>query len=169
MHSWFYKHWTEMIQYFYFYYTKRFNFHCVKSVRIRSFSGPYFPAFGVNTERIQSEYAKKRTRKTPNTDNFQAVFTIFLPLVLSPISGIRGHSIIRLSPHVLVFCTNGTKYSRMDQVKFAEDGFQKIWKDMVCWGRPYHFRFSKGRLPQTSIGSFLNTLPQTFTIFKKVA
>ena len=34
---------------------------CVKSVRIRSFSGPYFPAFGLNTERysvslrIQSE------------------------------------------------------------------------------------------------------------------
>ena len=37
------------------------NSHCVKSVRIRSFSGPYFPAFGRNTERyslslhIQSE------------------------------------------------------------------------------------------------------------------
>ena len=25
--------------------------HCLKSVRIRSFSGPYFPAFGLNTER----------------------------------------------------------------------------------------------------------------------
>ena len=25
--------------------------HCVKSVRIWSFSGPYFPAFGLNTER----------------------------------------------------------------------------------------------------------------------
>ena len=24
--------------------------HCVKSVRIRSFSGPYFSAFGLNTE-----------------------------------------------------------------------------------------------------------------------
>ena len=23
--------------------------HCVKSVQIRSFSGPYFPAFGLNT------------------------------------------------------------------------------------------------------------------------
>ena len=26
-------------------------FHCVKSVRIRSFSGPYFPAFELNTEK----------------------------------------------------------------------------------------------------------------------
>ena len=25
--------------------------HCMKSVRIRSFSGPYFPAFGLNTDR----------------------------------------------------------------------------------------------------------------------
>ena len=24
--------------------------HCVKTVRIRSYSGPYFPAFGLNTE-----------------------------------------------------------------------------------------------------------------------
>ena len=49
----------------------------MKSVRIRSFSGPYFPAFELNTERlslcIQFECRKMRTRKTPNTDNFQAV------------------------------------------------------------------------------------------------
>ena len=53
--------------------------HCVKSVRNRSFSGPYFPAFGLNTVRygvslrIQSECEKIRTRKTPNTDTFYAV------------------------------------------------------------------------------------------------
>ena len=27
------------------------HLHCVKRVRIRSYSGPYFPAFGLNTER----------------------------------------------------------------------------------------------------------------------
>ena len=53
--------------------------HCVKSVRIRSYSGLYFPAFGLNTERysvslrIQSECGKMRTRITPNTDTFHAV------------------------------------------------------------------------------------------------
>ena len=46
--------------------------HCVKNVRIRSFSGPYFPAFGLNS-RIQSECGKIRTRKTPNTDTFYAM------------------------------------------------------------------------------------------------
>ena len=41
--------------------------HCVKSVCIRSFSCPYFPAFGLSTERyrvslrIQSEYLEIRT------------------------------------------------------------------------------------------------------------
>ena len=29
--------------------------------------------------------------------------------------------------------TNGRKYSRMDQVKFVEDSFWKIWRDMVCF------------------------------------
>ena len=54
----------------------------LKSVRIRSYSGPYFPAFGLNTERysvslrIQSECGKIRTRITPNTDTFHAVLNI---------------------------------------------------------------------------------------------
>ena len=52
---------------------------CVKSVRIRIFSGLYFLTFGLNTERyevcvcIQSKCGKIRTRKTPNTDSFYAV------------------------------------------------------------------------------------------------
>ena len=53
--------------------------HCVESLRIKSYSGPYFPAYEINTERygvslrIQSECGKIRTRKTPNTDTFNAV------------------------------------------------------------------------------------------------
>ena len=53
--------------------------HCVKSVRIRSCSGPHFSAFELNTERysvslgIHSEYGDVRTRITPNTDTFHAV------------------------------------------------------------------------------------------------
>ena len=53
--------------------------HCLKNVRIRSFSGPYFPAFGLNMERfsvslrIQSECWNIQARKTPNTDTFHAV------------------------------------------------------------------------------------------------
>ena len=58
---------------------------CMKSVRIRSFSGTYFPAFGLNTERyfvsfrIQSKCGKIRTRKTPNTDFFHAMIRATLP------------------------------------------------------------------------------------------
>ena len=53
--------------------------HCVKSARIWSYSGPYFPAFGLNMERygvflrIKFECGKIRTRITPNTDTFYAV------------------------------------------------------------------------------------------------
>ena len=51
-------------------------FHCVKSVRIRSYSGPHFPALGPNAKRysvslrIQSEWGKMKTRITPNTNTF---------------------------------------------------------------------------------------------------
>ena len=58
------------------------NAHCVKSVRILSYSGPDFPAFGLNTDRyfvslhIPPECGKMRQRITPNMDNFQAVATL---------------------------------------------------------------------------------------------
>ena len=51
--------------------------HCVNSVHIRSYSGPHFLAFGLNTERygtsrllFQFECGNIRTRITPNTDTF---------------------------------------------------------------------------------------------------
>ena len=53
--------------------------HWVKSLSIRSYCSPYFPAFGLDTERyfisllIQSEYGKIRTRITRDTDTFYAV------------------------------------------------------------------------------------------------
>ena len=58
------------------------NTDCVKSVGIRSYSGPHFAAFGLNTDRygaslhIQSECGKVRTRITPNTDTFYALAVI---------------------------------------------------------------------------------------------
>ena len=30
--------------------------HCMKSIRVRSFSGQYFPAFGLNMDQKNSEY-----------------------------------------------------------------------------------------------------------------
>ena len=62
--------------YLFIFFDKR---RCVKSVRIRSYSDPYFHTFGLNANRysvslrIQSECEKIRTRKTPNTDTFHAV------------------------------------------------------------------------------------------------
>ena len=52
----------------------------------------------------------------------------------------------------------GSRYSRMDQVKFLED----IWSDMIWRSRPCHFQFFKDCLPQILLGPFLNTLTQIF-------
>ena len=46
-----------------------------ESVRIRSCSGPYFPAFSISL-RIQSKCRKIRTTITPNTDTFYAVLNL---------------------------------------------------------------------------------------------
>ena len=57
-------------------------YHCAKSVQIRSFSGPCFPIFGLNTEifsvnlLIQSENWKIRIRKNSILDTFNAVYVI---------------------------------------------------------------------------------------------
>ena len=56
--------------------------HCVESAGSRGYSGSYFRAFWVNTERysvslpIQSEFGKIRTRIAPNTDTFYTALQI---------------------------------------------------------------------------------------------
>ena len=44
-----------------------FTLSCVKSVRIRSYSGPYFPAFGLNAERY-SVCFRIQSKMRENTD-----------------------------------------------------------------------------------------------------
>ena len=61
------------------------NSYCVKSVRIWSYSGPFFPAFRMSTERcrvslhVQSEYGKIQTRITSNTDTFHVIIVYRKP------------------------------------------------------------------------------------------
>ena len=68
------------------------NIHCVKSVCILSYSGPYFPTFWLNTERysvslrVQSECGKIRTRIIPNMDTFYAVYSLSFLLTLTGIA-----------------------------------------------------------------------------------
>ena len=70
------------------------DLHWVRSVRIRSYCGPHFPAFELNTERcsvslsIQSEYGKMQTRITPNTDTFYAtLIALSFPLFSLTLGG----------------------------------------------------------------------------------
>ena len=55
------------------------SFHWDKSYLIRSYSGPYFPAFGLDTERYgvyPAQMWEIWTRITLNTDTFYTVFII---------------------------------------------------------------------------------------------
>ena len=62
--------------FFPFYVTLMCKTYCVKVSKYGVFSGPYFPAFGLNTERygvsfrIQSKCRKLRTRKNPVFGHF---------------------------------------------------------------------------------------------------
>ena len=47
--------------------------HCVKSVRIWSFSGPHFPHLDLKKRDNTDTCGKIRARKTPNTDTFHTV------------------------------------------------------------------------------------------------
>ena len=51
---------------------------------------------------------------------------------------------------------DGSRYSRMDQVKVLEARLLKIWKGMIYFDR-YHFKFFKGCVPQILLGPLLNT------------
>ena len=42
-----------------------YTFHCVESVCNRSYSGPSFPAFGLNTERYLSVFSPKAGKFGP--------------------------------------------------------------------------------------------------------
>ena len=41
------------------------KFHCVKSVRIRGYSGPYFPSFGQKTKRFLSVFSPNERKYGP--------------------------------------------------------------------------------------------------------
>ena len=55
---------------------------CVKSVRIRSYSGPHFPASGLNTENvslhIQSECGETEDQNSSESDTFYAKHSMIL-------------------------------------------------------------------------------------------
>ena len=53
---------------------------------------------------------------------------------------------------------NGSRYSRIDQVRFVEDSL-KIWKDIQIL-KSCHLKFFRACLPQILLAPFLNTLTQ---------
>ena len=79
--SWFFK---NIFWHLYMTYKVYIYIHCVKSVFIRGYSGPDFPAFGLNAERysisfrIHFKCGKMRTKIIPSTDTFYAVIHLYI-------------------------------------------------------------------------------------------
>ena len=48
------------------------NIHCVNSVRLRSYSLPYYPAFGLNTDQKNPEYGHLSRSDSFETKNSSA-------------------------------------------------------------------------------------------------
>ena len=121
-----------------------------KVAESRVFSGPYFPTFGI---RILNTYSVEMWKNTDQKNSTLGHFS----------RSVRFHKKLtfclyfRPQPFIMDRGPYETKYSRMDQVKFVEDSLRKILSDVVCLGRPYHFRFFKGCLPKILLGPFLNT------------
>ena len=106
------------------------HLHCVKSVRVWSFSAPYFFVFGLNTDRypvslhIQSKCGKIRGRKTPNTDTFYllltAVFISILKMVPFKNNG-------RLSEYVISHsCLYNKQDKNFKELEIKQRAWQKI-------------------------------------------
>ena len=79
--SWFFK---NIFWHLYMTYKVYIYIHCVKSVCIRGYSGPDFPAFRLNAERysisfrIHFKCGKMRTKIIPSTDTFYAVIHLYI-------------------------------------------------------------------------------------------
>ena len=92
------------------------NLHGVKSGHIRSFAGPYFPAFGLNTK---SE--KTRIRKTPNTDTFHAVLCNIASNRLRELTRIRKCLSTELAKRLWeVQVTSNIKYCPMIRMLYSK-------------------------------------------------
>ena len=140
------------------------NWHCVKSVRIRSYSGPCFPAFGLNTDslRIQFKGWKIRTRITPNTDTFLAVWCNFWIITLHSLQKIILVRLVSWPLHiinVLCFRLKRFYFRTYFQSWSRTSAFKRIVALMrSCQARNYR---PKGTEPNTFINAKFSSLALT--------
>ena len=57
------------------------EYHCVRSIHIRSYSGPYFPAFGLNTEYL-SVFSPNAEKYGPEKLRMQTIFTQCMMIII---------------------------------------------------------------------------------------
>ena len=121
--------------------------HCVKSFRIRNFSGLYFPAFGLNTylSVFSLNAGKQGTVKLP----IQALFTqCYIYELLPPIRKFSQH------PNTFNTCCRTEYFKNSFSLSFINDGNPDSWiswiqivlmqhllyiyKSLLKFNRPFH-------------------------------
>ena len=120
--------------------------HCVKSVRIRSYSVPHFSVFGLNTEsygvslRIHSKCGKMQTRITPNTDTFHEVFVSskgIIALQKSLLYSIPFIFIDKRFIFVILWISQGR--TQNEYVSSASFNAKKCWPPWLADGENFWF------------------------------
>ena len=102
--------------------------HCVKNVQIRSFSDPYFPAFGLNTE-IYS------VRMRENTDQKKIRFCTFHAVCKSKIKTVVGEHVSSENIHPDI-AVDGEVYLKHQPFLNKLSNKKKLF--MKCW---YHRKY----------------------------
>ena len=72
------------------------NYHCVKNVRIRSFSGPYFPAFVLNTERYLFVLSLNGEKYGPEQPRIRTLVTQCASLMVKNICNFKKFGFVTL-------------------------------------------------------------------------
>ena len=112
-----------------------------RSLRIRSFSGPYFP-----TVRIQSEFRKIRTRKTLNTDTSHTMSFGYLITHLNPFQPSAAFTI--KTSHLLCSATRMTSFYMKRNIRLKWFKHYAIVPSSLCIIRISSFMYLVGKWHQ---------------------
>ena len=102
------------------------KYHCVKSVGIRSFSGPYFPALGLNTEIYAQISVFRRNAGKYGPEKLQ-IRTLFAQVVLS--RRVFEWIVILIGSEINPLSPNFTKWSNTPNnlSALADKLFECVW------------------------------------------
>ena len=135
--------------------------HYVKSVRIRSYSGLHFPAFGLNTERYSVSLRSQSSLFSPNAENAEQNNTEY------------GHflcSVSTLSSENLLKKTCQARINRSNErlANLEQRDLLNLLKEESCKPKNLHDQGVKNRFKENPSKKCPSKKPHTKAFFSKV-